>query len=151
MVAHVVVVVDFTVEELDADGDAVVLGDFLDAVQAGDGVFGALVVGHGFAIAGEGDDVGDAGLGGQGNVFAKTFLDPGVVFRAVHGAFDFAAAGVTHAADQAIARGYLKFVGIEQIDALQTDLSGVGAKFVERNFLITPAGNGLADISFAFD
>src|SRR5881628_967670 len=99
----------------------------------------------------EGDDVGDAGLGGQGNVFAKTFLDPGVVFRAVHGAFDFAAAGVTHAADQAIARGYLKFVGIEQIDALQTDLSGVGAKFVERNFLITPAGNGLADISFAFD
>jgi len=39
VVAHVVVVVDLAVEELDADVDAVVLGDFLDAVETGDGIF----------------------------------------------------------------------------------------------------------------
>src|SRR3979490_686259 len=64
VVAHVVVVVDLAVEELDADGDAVVLGDFFDAVEAGDGVFGALFVGHASAIAGESDDVRHACFGG---------------------------------------------------------------------------------------
>jgi len=51
--------------------DAVVLGDFLDAVETGDGIFGALLVGHAFAIAGKSDDGGDAGLGGERNVFAE--------------------------------------------------------------------------------
>src|SRR5256884_201848 len=149
VVAHVVVVVDLAIEELDADGDAVVLGDFLDAVETGDGVLGALFVGHAIAIAGKSDDVGDAGLGGERNVFAETFLELGVIFDAVHGAANFAAATVTHAADQAIARGHFEFVGIEEVDSLQTDLGGVGAELVERNFLVTPAGNGLADIALA--
>jgi len=52
----------------------------------------------------------------------------------------FAAAGVTHAAHQAVARGDFEFVGIEQVDGLQTYLYGVRTKFVERNFLVTPAG-----------
>ena len=150
VVAHVVVMVHFAVEELDADGDAVVLGDFLDAIQACDGVLGALFVGHALAIAGKSDDVDHAGLGGERDVFAKAFFDPGVIFKAIHGAFDFAPAGVTHRANQAIARGDFEFVGIEQVDALQTDLSGIGAKLVERNFLITPARNRLADIALAF-
>jgi hypothetical protein len=149
VVTHVVVVVDLAVEELDADRDAVVLGDFLDAVETGNSVLGAFVVGHAFAIAGKSDDVGDAGLGGERNVFAETFLDLGVIFDAVHGAANFAAATVTHAADQAIPRGHFEFVGIEEVDALQTDLGGIGAELVEGNFLITPAGNGLADIALA--
>src|ERR1700694_4136677 len=149
VVAHVVFVVDLAVEELDADGDAVVLGDFLDAVKTGDGVLGALFVGHAIAVAGESNDVGDAGLRGERNVFAKTVLQFGVVFDAVHGADNFAAAGVTHAADETIAGGDFEFVGIEQVDGLQTDLCGVGTKFVERNFLVTPAGNGLANIALA--
>src|ERR1700674_781103 len=149
VVAHIVVVVDLAIEQLDADGDAVVLGDFLDAVETGNSVLGAFVVGHAIAIAGKSDDVGDAGLGGERNVFAETFLELGVVFDAVHGAANFAAATVTHAADQAIARGHFEFVGIEEVDGLQTDLSGVGAELFERNFLVTPAGNGLADIPLA--
>ena len=149
VVAHVVVVVDLAVEKLDADVDAVVLGDFLDAVETGDGIFGALLVGHAFAIAGKSDDVGDAGLGGERNIFAETLLNLGVIFDAVHGAANFAAATVTHAADQAIPRGHFEFVGIEEVDALQTDLGGIGAELVEGNFLITPAGNGLADIALA--
>src|SRR5467141_1253451 len=149
VVAHVVVVVDLAVEELDADGDAVVLGDFLDAVETGDGVLGALFVGNAIATAGKGNHVGHSGFGGERNVFAKTFLNFGVVFDAVHGAANFAAAGVTHAAHQAIARGDFEFVGIEQVDGLQTDFCGVGTKLVEWNFLVTPAGNGLADITLA--
>src|SRR6202158_5472078 len=141
VVAHVVFVVDLAVEELDADGDAVVLGDFLDAVETGDGVFGALFVGHPIAVAGESNHVGHAGLGGEGNVFAKTFLKLGVVFDAVHGAANFAAAGVTHAADETIASGDFEFVGIEQVDGPQTDLCGVGTKLVEWNLLVTPAGD----------
>src|SRR5467141_88433 len=116
VVAHVVFVVALAVEELDADGDAVVLGDFLDAVETGDGVLGALFVGNAIATAGKGNHVGHSGFGGERNVFAKTFLKFGVVFDAVHGAANFAAAGVTHAADQAIARGDFEFVGIEQVD-----------------------------------
>ncbi len=74
-----------------------------------------------------------------------------MVFDAVHGAANFAALGVAHAADQAVARRDLEFVGIEKVDGLQSDLGSVGAEFVERNLLITPAGNGLTDIAFAFD
>src|SRR5258708_26284016 len=151
VVADVVVVVELAVEELHADGDAVVFGDFFDAIEADDGVLGAFFVGHAAAISGERDDVGDAGFGGERNVFAEAFFNFGVIFGAVHGADNFASAGVTHAADQAIARGYIEFVGIQQVDGLQTDLGGVGTKLVERNLLVTPAGNGLADIAFALD
>src|SRR5690242_6101779 len=56
VIAHVVVMVDLAVEELEADGDAVILGDFLDAVETGDGVFSALFVGHASAVAGKSDD-----------------------------------------------------------------------------------------------
>jgi hypothetical protein len=144
-------VIDLAVEELDADGDAVVLGDFLDAVETGDGVFGALFVGHAIAVAGKSDHVGHASLGGEWNVFAKAFLKFGVIFGAVHGAANLAAAGVTHGADQAVAYGDFEVVGIEQVDGLQTNLGGVGTELVERNLLITPAGDGLADIALAFD
>src|SRR5258708_4010417 len=140
VVAHVVVVVDFTVEQLDADGDAVVLGDFFDTIEAGNGVLGAFFVGHTFAVAGESDDVGHAGLGGERNVFAKTFFDSGVIFEAIHGAFDLTPAGVTHAADQIISPGNFKFVRIQEVDGFQTDLGAVGAKLVEPDFLIAPAG-----------
>src|SRR5260370_751906 len=84
-------------------------------------------------------------------VKSKAFFDPGVIFKAVHGRFGFTAARITHRANQAIARGDFEFVGIEQVDSLQTDFSGVGTKLVERNFLITPARNRLPDIAFAFD
>jgi len=42
-----------------------------------------------------------------------------VIFDAVHGAANFAAATVTHAADQAIARGHFEFVGIEEVDGFK--------------------------------
>src|SRR5260370_7616276 len=151
VVAHVIVMVDLAVQKLDADGDAVVFGDLFDAVEAGDGVPGALFIGHAGAVAGESDDVGDAGLGSQRNVLAKTFFNSGVVFDAVHGAANFTALRVTHAADQAVARGDFEFFGIQQVNALQADLGGVGAKLFERNFLIAPAGNRLADIALAVD
>ena len=108
-------VVDLAVEELEADGDAVILGDFLDAVEAGDGVFGALLVGHSTAVAGKSDDVGDAGLGGKGNIFAKAFFNSGVILDTVHGAGDFATAGISHAADETVVRGHLKFVRTQQV------------------------------------
>ena len=126
------------------------LGDFLDAVETGDGIFGALFVGHSIAVTGERDHIGHAGFGGERNVFAETFLKLGVIFQAVHGAANFATATVTHAADQAITRGHFELVGLEQVDALQTNLGGVSTELVERNLLVTPAGNGLADIAFAF-
>jgi len=151
VVAHVVVVVDLAVEEFHANGDAVVFGEFLHAVEAGDGVFGAFFVGHPRAVSGKGDDVWDAGFGGQRNVFAEAFLDFGVIFGSVHGADDFAAASVAHAADQAVARGDFPFVGIEEVDGLQTDLGAVGTEFVERNIFVAPTGNGLADITLALN
>ncbi len=63
VVAHVVVVIDLAVKQFNADGDAVVFGNFFDAVEAGDGIFGALFVGHALAVSGKRDDVGYPGLG----------------------------------------------------------------------------------------
>ena len=103
MVAHVVLVVALAVEQLHADGDAVVFGDGFEALEADDGVARALFVGHAFAVAGEGDDVGDSGLGGEGDVFAEGCFDGVVVLFAVEGFFDVAAAGVAHGADEAVA------------------------------------------------
>jgi hypothetical protein len=130
VVAHVVVVIDFAVEKLHANCDAVVLGDFFNAIQTRDGVFRAFVVGHAVAVSGEGDDVRNAGFGGERNEFAKAFFNSGVIFDAVHGAGNFAATGVGHAADEAISARHVVFLWIEKVDALQTDLSSVGAELV---------------------
>src|ERR1035438_648254 len=58
VVEHVVLVVDLAVEVLHADGDALDLGVGLNLVQKGHAVGGAFGIGHAFAIAAEGDDVG---------------------------------------------------------------------------------------------
>src|SRR5262249_9229044 len=71
VVAHVVVVVDFAVEKFEADVDAVVLGDFLELVESHDAILDAFGVGHTVAIAGKGDDVGNARFGGERNIFAE--------------------------------------------------------------------------------
>ena len=46
VVAHVVGMVDLAVEQLHADGHAVVFRDLLHAIEPGDGVACAFVVGH---------------------------------------------------------------------------------------------------------
>ena len=152
VVAHVVLVVALAVEELHADGDAVVFGDGFDSLEADDGVAGALFVGHAFAVAGEGDDVGDFGLGGEGDVFAEAGFDVGVVLDSVE-TFFFNFAAVRRSPWRCrrgrSGRGF-RITGLEEIDAFEADLCGVGAEVVERDFLIAPAGDGLVDVVAAW-
>src|SRR5258708_2067310 len=68
VVTHVIVVVAFAVEQLQTNGYAMIFRDFLDAVEADDGIASAFVVAHSFAISGERDHIGNARLGGQGNI-----------------------------------------------------------------------------------
>ena len=63
---------------------------------------------------------------------------------------NFAAMGVTHGADQAVAAGDFVLFGLEEIDAFEADLCGVGAEVVEGDFLIAPAGDGLVDVVAAW-
>ena len=85
-------------------------GDFLHAVQAENRVFRSLLVRHSCTIAGKCDDVRHAGFCRERNIFAKAFLNPGVVLDAIQRAADFAAARVAHAANQAVARWNLEIL-----------------------------------------
>src|ERR1019366_2847297 len=58
VVEHVIFVVDLAVEILHADSDALNLGVGLYFIEEGHAVGGAFGIGHAFAVAAEGDDVG---------------------------------------------------------------------------------------------
>src|SRR2546423_521881 len=103
VVAHVIFVIDFAVEQLEADVDAVIFGDFLEAIEASNGVFSALFVRHARAISRKRDDVGHAGFSGDGDIFAKSFFDLGLIFDAVLSMRNISTSRVAHAANQAIA------------------------------------------------
>src|SRR5262249_54438219 len=129
--------------------DAVVLGDFLQLVEAGDAVFGAFGIGHTVAVAGKSDDVRNAGFGGERNVFAEVFFDLGVIFDAVERVRDVAAAGIAHAADETVAARHFPFGDFEKIHGLEANVRGVFTELLERNLFIAPARNGLFDVGFA--
>ena len=150
VVCHVVLVVAFAVKELKVDGDAVVFRDGLETLEAEDAVAGAFVIGHAHAVAGEGDDVGDAELGGEGDVLAEVGFDFVVIFDAVEGLGDVAATGVAHGADEAVlARGF-PVLDVEEVDALEADFGSVGAEVVEGGLGVAPAGGGLVDVAAEF-
>ncbi len=46
MIAHVVMVIDFAVQQFQANRDAAILGRFLDAIQSDNAVLFADIVGH---------------------------------------------------------------------------------------------------------
>src|ERR1700733_5817809 len=143
MVGHVVGVVDLAVEQLEADGNAVGFGDGFEAVEAGNGVARAVFVGHATATSCKGDDVGDAGFGGDGDVFAEGGFDGVVVLEAIERVGDGSAAGVAHGADEAVAVGDFVLVDFEQVDAFEAERGGPLAELVDRDVFVAPATDGL--------
>ena len=72
-------------------------------------------------VAGKRDDVGDAGLRGQRNIFAEGRFDGCVILDAIHGVGDRAAARVAHGTEESVAARDFEFVDFEQVDAFEAE------------------------------
>jgi hypothetical protein len=86
-------VIDLAVQELEADGDSVLLGEALDPVQSDHAVLQAFLIGQPAPVSRKGDDVRDARGGGARDVFAQLALDLLVVIFAVQPVRDGPASG----------------------------------------------------------
>ena len=132
-IALVVLVVDLAVQQLDADRDAVILGDLLDAVEAGDAVGGRLLVAHAAPVAEERDDVGHLHRRGARDRRARSSDDRVVVGRDVQAVADRAAAGVAHRADEAVLARDRPVRLLEQIDRGQPHVRDRAAELGQRD------------------
>src|SRR5271165_1084628 len=149
-IGHIVLVVHLAVEQLQTDGDVVVFGDLLHAIQANYGVARALFIRHALAVSREGDDVGHAGLRGQRDVLAEGRLDRGVILDAVHRLGDGAAPGIAHGADKAVAAGDLPLIDFEEVDAFQADFRANRTELIDGHLLVAPAASGLLDAAVRY-
>jgi len=134
------------VEQFQANDDAVVFGDLLHPVQAGDGIARAFFVRHAAAVSREGNDVGNSGLCGQRDISAKGRLDGRVVLGPVECVGNIAPAGVGHGADESVAAREFVLLGLEQIDSFQADLSRERRELIKRDFLVAPAADRLMKV-----
>src|SRR5271165_3772513 len=144
-IGHVVLVVHLAVEQLQTNGDVVVFGDLLHAIQTNHGVARALFIRHALAVSREGDDVGHASLRSQRDVFAEGGLDRGVILDAVHRLGDGAASGIAHGADKAVAAGDLPLIDFEVVYAFQADFRPYRTELIDGHLFVAPAAGGLLD------
>ena len=142
VVALIVLVVDFAVEEFQADRDAGVLSDLLDAIEPEDAIVAAFVVGQAAAVAGEGNHVGQFRGRRLGDVLAHVFFQLLVVLLAIPRDWDGAGAG-DHGWNQAVFLSDRPILLVDQVDAAEADLGALPAEIVHRDFGVAPARGGL--------
>src|SRR5439155_12545732 len=107
------------------------------------------VVGDVFAKAGEGDDVGKTILGAGVDRLAHLLDAHVVVLRIVHSLVEPVTAG--NGADQAVFFQRRPILGIDQLDALATEVDGDLAHFLDVPVLLkTPLHDGLVDGAFLY-
>ena len=94
VIAHVILVIHLAIQQFHADGDAVILGNFLDSIQSNDGILRPLLIGETGAITGERDHIRNAGFGRQRDIFAKSIFDGSVIFEAIQALGNLSAAGI---------------------------------------------------------
>src|ERR1019366_7238317 len=137
VVALVVLVVHFAVEQFQANGDARVLGDFGDALEPQDAGVAACVVGEALAVAGEGDDVGDLGGDGFGDIGAHVFFELVVVLLAIPRHGNRAGAGDDRR-DEAVFAAGGPVLFVDQVDAGEAEFGGLAAQVVHGDLGVTP-------------
>ena len=145
VVALVVLVIDLAVEQLDDHRDVVLFGNGLDSVETCDRVGDRLIVGHALAIAEERDQTrhfrglraGDAGLEG--------LVDLVVERRVVHRVWNRAAAlaGIADRDGEAVLRGDLEFLRLQQVHRGQAEIGDLLEEVLERDALVAPAAHRL--------
>ena len=141
--------IHLAVQQLEANRHPVVLSDFFYAVQPGNRVFCPFFVGHARAIPGKCDHVRHTLLRRYRNIFPEGLLDLRVIFHPVQSVGNIPAAGIPHAANQPVAAWHLPLFHTQQVNRLQPHLRAPLAQLVQRNFLVTPARNGLLDSPLA--
>ena len=142
VIALVILVIHLAVEQFNAQGDAVILGEFLDAIQARDAVVDAFLIAHAAARAEQRDDVGNLGVGraddaGAGLLFqfvVERFVVPGVVegANALH-----------HAGGDAVLAQDWPILGSHQVHAADAHVGRGAAQVVNRDLGVAPAGERL--------
>src|SRR5262249_8772648 len=93
LVEMVVLVVDFAIQVLEAEGDLLVLSHRLDAVEIGDRIRDSLLVTQAAAVPGERDHVRRSGRAGGFDRFTHALFDAVMEFFAIDAVGDGAAAG----------------------------------------------------------
>ena len=151
MVAHIVFVVHLAVEQLHANGDAVIFSDLFHAIRSDDRVAGAFLIGHTLPVSRKSNHVRHSRLCSQRDVFSECCLNHGMVLYPVQAVRDVASARISHTADQAIPARHLILLRLEQIDGLQADPGRISAKFVQRYLRIAPFADRLVNTPLALN
>ena len=147
VVAHVILVVDLAVQQLQADGHIILLRYALDPVQARDAVFEPFLVRQAPPIAGKSDDVRHPRLGGEREVFPEFGLQIFVIFLPVQPVGDGAGA-VCHRADQAVFLQGGPVRRFDEVHPFDTEAACSPGEVLDRHIAVTPAGDSLHVLRF---
>jgi hypothetical protein len=140
VVAHVVLVVDLAVEELDAQRDALPFGVRSDLAEGPGAVLEPLRVRHPPAVSREADEVGDLRLGREVDALREGVEDRPVVLDTVQAFLDRDRAPErAERAHEAVLPDDGPVLRLEEVDALVADPRGVAAQLVERHLAEAPA------------
>src|SRR5512146_445855 len=138
VIGLIVVMIDFAVEELEAECHTVLFGRRRQALEPRDAVGDAFTVGEPGTIAAEHDDVRHARRGGERDHAVGVGHELVVILDAVESHRDRAET-VRHRADETVLLGHGPLVLAEQIDAVVPDALGRLAQLVERDLPVAPA------------
>src|SRR6185437_8512102 len=83
----------------------------------------------------------------QRNIFAEAAFDRSMILQSIQSLSNLAAAGVAHGADQTVASRRFILIGLQQIDARQSDVRSIGCQVIQRNMWIAPLAHGLLNSS----
>ena len=147
LIALVVGVIDAAVEEFHDRQHVVLFADGHHALEADRAILKALLVGLALPVAGETDDVFEAGLGD----LRRSLLVEGdklvMVFQPVESAGDAAGHAADHCAEEAVFLERRKVLHFQQFDGLQAHFLPGDAEVLERNLRVTPFADGMVDVA----
>ena len=147
MIALIVGVIDLAVEELDADGDALLLGECFDGAQSlharRDGVEVAAAV----PVAEHRDHVRHASARGERDRRFELAQEHAVVCRIVESGWNevLTFGRVAHRADESRVAHDRPILGLEEVDAGEPHRLRGATELRERDLGVRPAGDGLLE------
>ena len=156
-VAHVILVVHAAVEQLHHDVHLVLLGNGEDTLQAGGAILQACLVVHAGAVAGETDQVFQAGVGHLLDSLLVNLHQCVVVLKPVERPADAAYARFAilqraggeaddRAAQTVLAHGR-EVRRVEQFDRLHPEAGRLGRELVQPDATVAPLADRVADIA----
>jgi RNA polymerase sigma-70 factor (ECF subfamily) len=146
VVAHVIVVVMFAVEQFHANVHLVLFSDWRNALEPDSAVLQTLLVAHSLAVARKTNNVRITVVGDDGGRLFEEFHDFIVMLQSVEAFGDSPRHTADHGANQVVFLERREIIHDEQLDRLQADLFAGLTKFFQRDAAIAPFANGMIDV-----